>query len=165
MRSKEIRPSRTKYYLAYDPATLIFALVYILSLTYGPPKLLEAMGYSNVPQIIRVSCKLIGIIGAIWEISMMQIVSIKENGISFHAPFQKRREIRWKDVCCYGDFYHYTYITIKKRFFYFSTKPLPGGVNYLNLTTMAKPTDTFLYVAEQRDVEAVIKQYYPKFRP
>lgn len=151
-----------KYYLAYDPGTLIhygllsvfcIGLIYTVSKYYG----------GTLLQFLRIPTIILAVILVGWMISILQIVRIDGCGISLFGFLRKKKSIRWEDVVCCGYFFHYTYKNKKRKFFYFSTKPLPGGANYLSLATMAKQSDTFLYTAEQRDVEAVIKQFYPNF--
>lgn len=151
-----------KHYLAYDPRTIIhlgLLSVFIVGLPYAVSKYYGGI----LLQFLRVPMIILAVLLVSCMINILQIVRIDDCGISLFGFMRKKKSILWEDVVCCGYFFHYTYKDRKRKFFYFSTKPLPGGVNYLNLTTMAKQTDTFLYMAEQRDVESMIKQFYPSF--
>ena len=152
-----------KHYLAYDPGSIIhFGLlsVFIVGLPYAISKYYGG----TLLQFLRVPMIILAVLLVSCMINMLQIVKIDKYGVNLYGVLRKTKTITWDNVTCCGSFFHYTYKNRKRKFFYFSTKPLPGGVNYLSLTTMAKQTNDFLYVADQRDVEAVITHFYPKFR-
>jgi hypothetical protein len=117
----------------------------------------------NEAQVLLVAIVIVIILQVVFIFDCFEWVSVTPSGISLHSLIRKRKTILWAEVCCCGYFYHYIYIGIKRKFFYISKKPLQGGIDALGLRSMPLPTKDFIYVAEQRDVEAVIKQFYPKF--
>ena len=164
MKRKRITTFSLKHYIAYDPRSLARGILYLTLEIVAIPVIFILGGLDFFHSGFIFPWILIISILFVWLITVTQIITIDAIGITYHAPFQKRKDIQWDSICCCGAFYHYTYINTKKRFFYFSTKPLHGRVNFLKLRDMPRPTDTFLYVAEQRDVEEVIKHFYPKFK-
>lgn len=159
-------PSSAHYFFVNDPVSishyLLLMVLIILLVLFSvllPDRKIGGPGYEFIFWIF-ILLVLFLVLGLLL---MLSIFRADEKGITVYSVFSKKKTILWENICCCGFFYHYTYIGRKKKFFYFSTKPLSGDCSYLALTRMARLTDTFLYVSEQRNVEEVISQLYPKF--
>ncbi len=153
-------PDRGKLYLATDPDTLIhFCLLSaaLLAVIFYISKKMELA-------VFFLCSVLLAIMLLFALILMLRFVRIDKNGVTQYSLLRRKKTILWKDVCCSGFFFHYTYINRKRKFFYVSTKPIPGGVHALSLTAMPSNTDSFLSFANQRDVESVIASFYPRFK-
>ena len=158
---------RPKYYLATNPRAIIYVIALML---FVECLILAAYLYfsyrgNNGRGIFLHIVVVIPIISALAMLTLLDFVRLDEDGITYYPIFQRKKRILWKNVVCSGDFYHNAIMNrglVRRRFFFFSTKPIPGGVDYMHQVSMPRATDAFVFVADQRDVERVIRQFVPK---
>ncbi len=89
-------------------------------------------------------------------------VRINENGITLHLPLHKKNTLRWDEICCSGFFHHTVYIGKTHTFYYFSKLPIHWKSDPLGMTNMPRITKDLIIVADQRGLEQVLREYYPK---
>lgn len=157
---------RPKYYLGTDPQVIIYLIA--LTLFVEGIVFLGSMYFYKRPTLsgpMAMVAVMIAFMIALVILYLLSFVRLDEDGITHYSIFRRKKRILWKNICCSGDFYHFVIMSgrfKRQRFFYFSTKPIPGGVDYSREMSLPNVTNTFVFVPDQRDVESLIMRFVPR---
>lgn len=84
-------------------------------------------------------------------------VVIDTYGVRCYSLF-KKYSIPWEDMLCSGYFYHFIYTDNKKKYYYFSKKPIHFKRNPLALDALPPVNENLIYVSEQKGLQEIITQ-------
>ena len=155
MKTKFIHNKRSKYYLinGFFPALIGFVMISgLMVISLG-------VVYFHYGLRIGLACFLIFGISLFYYLSNTgKIISLNQNGVSLYSLTQ-RCFIPWEEVYYSGCFYHYIYVGVKKKYFYFSKRPKGSIGNTLALNALPSIEKDFIYVMEQKGLQQAVSQY------
>ena len=152
-----IHSKRTKYYFSNDPWALKWILIGML---FGIGVSLGFYLYWNI--VILLFSAIILIVMLFYLIlSIYTLVGINKSELTYYG-LRRKNTMLWDDILCSGYFHHYVYIDKKAKYYYFSRKPIHWKTDPLGLKNMPARSNNLIIVADQRDLEQVLREYYPK---
>ena len=156
--TKTCSANRTKHYWTHDPWTLrriLFMMLILLAVS--------VVFYFIWKILLMIICAAAFAVLLLFVIlTEFTWVRIDGSGVTFYLGGLKKHSIRWDDVYCSGYFYHFVYIDKKAKYYYFIRKPIHWKTDPLGITNMPRITKDLILVADQRDLEQVLREYYPK---
>ena len=100
-----------------------------------------------------------GILVLYWLLSC-KFVSIDAAGVKLYS-LTKRLFFPWQEIACFGFFFHFVYIDHKKKYFYFSRKPVHFKQNPLAINALPELSENLIYLMDQKGLEETISMYTP----
>ncbi len=93
--------------------------------------------------------------------SVGKLISISPNGVKLYS-LTANIFIPWEQILYTGSFYHLIYIGTKKKYYYFSKKPLALRRNPLSLDSLPPMNNDFIFVMDQKGLQEVVAKFQPK---
>lgn len=149
---------RTRYYFSNSPWSLFWiaaAMLFFIGASLGVYLVWKVV-------ISLAAAAMFAALAVVLLLFVFSVVRISEDGITYYEAGRRKAAMRWEDILCSGHFYHYLYINKQGKFYYFSRKPIHWKADPLGLMNMPARTGDLILLADQRDLEQVLREYFPR---
>ncbi len=154
---KRNQPGKKSYYLVHGLYSTLFVILGLTAIMIVCFSIFHSRGQSELSLFV------FAVLGPILLYALScfcKIIEIGPDGVRFYS-LKDMFFIPWKGITHVGVFFHYINLNSKRKFYYFSRKPVSFTHNPLPIDAMPTMKKDFLFVMDQKGLERQISRYLP----